>query len=74
MKRTHGSGLFQRGETQVLNITTLGMLRMEQMLDDLGIEEGKRYMHHYNFPPLLHRRGRVHARPQAPGDRARRPG
>ena len=52
VKRTHGSGLFQRGETQVLNITTLGMLRMEQMLDDLGIEEGKRYMHHYNFPPF----------------------
>ncbi len=52
VERTHGSGLFQRGETQVLNITTLGMLRMEQMLDDLGIEEGKRYMHHYNFPPF----------------------
>ncbi|MDE0231952.1 MAG: polyribonucleotide nucleotidyltransferase [bacterium] len=52
VKRTHGSGLFQRGETQVLNIATLGMLRMEQMLDDLGIEEGKRYMHHYNFPPF----------------------
>ena len=52
VERTHGSGLFQRGETQVLNITTLGMLRMEQMLDDLGIAEGKRYMHHYNFPPF----------------------
>ena len=52
VERTHGSGLFQRGETQVLNISTLGMLRMEQMLDDLGIEEGKRYMHHYNFPPF----------------------
>ena len=52
VERTHGSGLFQRGETQVLNITTLGMLRMEQMLDDLGVEEGKRYMHHYNFPPF----------------------
>ena len=52
VERTHGSGLFQRGETQVLNLATLGMLRMEQMLDDLGIEEGKRYMHHYNFPPF----------------------
>lgn len=50
--RTHGSGLFQRGETQVLNISTLGMLKMEQMLDTLGIEESKRYMHHYNFPPF----------------------
>jgi len=50
--RAHGSGLFQRGETQVLNITTLGMLKMEQMLDDLGRAEGKRYMHHYNFPPF----------------------
>lgn len=50
--RTHGSGLFQRGETQVLNITTLGMLKMEQMLDTLGQDESKRFMHHYNFPPF----------------------
>jgi polyribonucleotide nucleotidyltransferase len=50
--RTHGSGLFQRGETQVLNLATLGMPRMEQMLDNLSIEETKRYMHHYNFPPF----------------------
>jgi len=50
--RTHGSGLFQRGETQVLNITTLGMLKMEQMLDTLALEDSKRYMHHYNFPPF----------------------
>jgi polyribonucleotide nucleotidyltransferase len=48
----HGSGLFQRGETQVLNVTTLGMLRMEQMLDTISLEESKRYMHHYNFPPF----------------------
>ncbi len=48
----HGSGLFQRGETQVLNVTTLGMLRMEQMLDTIDIEESKRFMHHYNFPPF----------------------
>jgi polyribonucleotide nucleotidyltransferase len=47
----HGSGLFQRGETQVLNVTTLGMPRMEQMLDTLGVIDRKRYMHHYNFPP-----------------------
>jgi polyribonucleotide nucleotidyltransferase len=50
--RTHGSALFQRGETQVLNLTTLGMLRMEQMLDTLALEDSKRFMHHYNFPPF----------------------
>ncbi|MBM3674577.1 MAG: polyribonucleotide nucleotidyltransferase [Actinobacteria bacterium] len=48
----HGSGLFQRGETQVLSVITLGMSRMEQMLDTLGLEDRKRYMHHYNFPPF----------------------
>ncbi|HEX6313046.1 MAG TPA: polyribonucleotide nucleotidyltransferase [Acidimicrobiia bacterium] len=48
----HGSGLFQRGETQVLTVTTLGMSRMEQMLDTIGIDDRKRYMHHYNFPPF----------------------
>jgi polyribonucleotide nucleotidyltransferase len=47
----HGSGLFQRGETQVLNITTLGMPRMDQLLDTLSPEDHKRYMHHYNMPP-----------------------
>ncbi|MGY9073198.1 MAG: polyribonucleotide nucleotidyltransferase [Acidimicrobiales bacterium] len=47
----HGSGLFQRGETQVLNVTTLGMSRMEQMIDTLNPQDRKRYMHHYNFPP-----------------------
>ncbi len=52
VSRAHGSGLFQRGETQVLNVATLGMLRMEQMLDTISIEETKRYMHHYNFPPF----------------------
>jgi polyribonucleotide nucleotidyltransferase len=48
----HGSGLFQRGETQVLNVTTLGMPRMNQLLDTIGIDDSKRYMHHYNFPPF----------------------
>jgi polyribonucleotide nucleotidyltransferase len=48
----HGSGLFRRGETQVLNVTTLGMLKMEQMLDTISIEDSKRYMHHYNMPPF----------------------
>ena len=47
----HGSGLFQRGDTQVLNVATLGMPRMEQMLDTIGVDESKRYMHHYNMPP-----------------------
>jgi polyribonucleotide nucleotidyltransferase len=47
----HGSGLFQRGETQVLNITTLGMPKMDQLLDTLSPEDHKRYMHHYNMPP-----------------------
>lgn len=50
--RAHGSGLFQRGETQVLNVATLGMLRMTQMIDTIDPEEEKRYMHHYNFPPF----------------------
>ncbi|MBE0479858.1 MAG: polyribonucleotide nucleotidyltransferase [Dehalococcoidia bacterium] len=50
--RVHGSGLFNRGETQVLTITTLGSTRREQQLDGLGIEETKRFIHHYNFPPF----------------------
>ena len=52
LPRTHGSGLFTRGETQALSICTLGTPREEQMLDDLTPEESKRYMHHYNFPPF----------------------
>ncbi|MFV1991255.1 MAG: polyribonucleotide nucleotidyltransferase, partial [Acidimicrobiales bacterium] len=52
LKTAHGSGLFQRGETQVLNVTTLGMLRMEQIVDTLNPSNRKRYMHHYNFPPF----------------------
>ncbi|MDE0377255.1 MAG: polyribonucleotide nucleotidyltransferase [bacterium] len=51
LSRAHGSALFTRGETQVLNVLTLGMPRMEQMLDTISNEEAKRYMHHYNFPP-----------------------
>jgi polyribonucleotide nucleotidyltransferase len=50
--RAHGSGLFQRGETQVLSMTTLGTLGEEQRLDSLRPEETKRFMHHYNFPPF----------------------
>ncbi len=51
LPRTHGSGLFSRGQTQVLTITTLGSLGQGQTIDDLGIEDVKRFMHHYNFPP-----------------------
>jgi len=52
LPRTHGSALFTRGQTQVLTITTLGSIRQEQQLDGLGLEESKRFMHHYNFPPF----------------------
>ena len=52
LPRAHGSALFSRGETQVLNITTLGSARQEQLLDGLGLAETKRFMHHYNFPPF----------------------
>ncbi len=51
LPRVHGSALFERGETQILGVTTLNMLRMEQMVDTLNPENRKRYMHNYNFPP-----------------------
>ncbi|MCW2662661.1 MAG: hypothetical protein JWP83_3813, partial [Mycobacterium sp.] len=50
--RAHGSALFQRGETQILGVTTLDMVKMAQQIDSLGPETSKRYMHHYNFPPF----------------------
>ena len=49
--RAHGSSLFERGETQILGVTTLDMLKMEQHIDSLHPEDTKRYIHHYNFPP-----------------------
>ena len=52
LPRTHGTGLFQRGETQVLTIATLGPMSMQQKIDTLSPEEHKRFMHHYNFPPF----------------------
>ncbi|MBS7530783.1 polyribonucleotide nucleotidyltransferase [Hazenella sp. IB182353] len=52
LPRTHGSGLFKRGQTQVLSICTLGALGDVQILDGLDLEESKRFMHHYNFPPF----------------------
>jgi polyribonucleotide nucleotidyltransferase len=51
LPRVHGSALFERGETQVLGVTTLNMLRMEQMIDTLNPDRTKRYMHNYNMPP-----------------------
>ncbi|MFB9378067.1 polyribonucleotide nucleotidyltransferase [Kineococcus gynurae] len=51
LPRVHGSALFERGETQILGVTTLNMLRMEQQLDTLSPVTKKRYMHNYNFPP-----------------------
>jgi polyribonucleotide nucleotidyltransferase len=57
LSTAHGSGLFCRGETQVLNATTLGMPKTDQILDNLGNRDRKRYMHHYNMPP--HANGEV---------------
>ncbi len=51
LPRVHGSALFERGETQIMGVTTLNMLRMEQMIDTLNPDRTKRYMHNYNFPP-----------------------
>src|SRR5690625_658484 len=51
LPRVHGSSLFERGETQIMGVTTLNMLRMEQTVDTLNPDKTKRYMHHYNFPP-----------------------
>ncbi|MBW6462630.1 MAG: polyribonucleotide nucleotidyltransferase, partial [Firmicutes bacterium] len=52
LPRTHGSAIFTRGQTQVLNVCTLSALRDVQILDGLGLEESKRFIHHYNFPPF----------------------
>lgn len=52
LPRTHGSALFTRGQTQVMTVATLGAVGDEQIIDGLGLEESKRFMHHYNFPPF----------------------
>ena len=52
LPRVHGSAIFERGETQIMGVTTLNMLKMEQQIDSLSPETAKRYMHHYNFPPF----------------------
>ena len=49
--RTHGSGLFTRGQTQIMSLLTLGTAKEGQRIDDLSLEKDRRYMHHYNFPP-----------------------
>ena len=51
LPRVHGSALFTRGETQVLSVCTLGAMGEHQKIDGLGLEDQKRFMHHYNFPP-----------------------
>src|SRR5439155_21745626 len=51
LPRAHGSGLFTRGQTQVMSVATLGTESDEQSIDSIGLDEPKRYMHHYNFPP-----------------------
>lgn len=66
LPRTHGSGLFTRGQTQVLSTCTLGALGDVQILDGLGVEESKRFMHHYNFPPFSVGEARA---PRPPGRR-----
>ncbi len=70
LPRVHGSALFQRGETQILGVTTLNMLKMEQQIDSLSPVDHKRYIHHYNFPPYStgETGGRVGS-PEAPRDR-----
>jgi polyribonucleotide nucleotidyltransferase len=66
LQRTHGSGLFTRGQTQVLSVCTLGALGDVQILDGLGLEESKRFMHHYNFPAFSVGEARA---PRPPGRR-----
>ena len=66
LPRTHGSGMFTRGQTQVLTVATLASTRDAQILDDLGTEDSKRYMHHYNFPPYSVGEARA---PRSPGRR-----
>ena len=60
--RTHGSGLFTRGQTQALTLVTLGTAKEEQRIDDLSLDTKKRYIHHYNFPPFSVGRDGLHAR------------
>ena len=63
--------LFQRGQTQIMSLLTLGTAKEGQRIDDLSLESDRRFMHHYNFRALLGRRDRVHARAEAPRHRPR---
>ena len=74
LPRVHGSGLFQRGQTQVLSVCTLGMLNEWQRLDTIEPVEGKRYMHQYNFPPYCTGEDGSHGRTEAPRSRPWRAG
>ena len=74
LPRAHGTGLFTRGETQVLTVATLGTPGDTQKLDTLNAEETKRYMHHYNFPPFSTGEVSMSRGPTPPRDRARRAG
>ena len=70
--RTHGSGLFTRGQTQIMSLLTLGTAKEGQRIDDLSLEKDRRYMHHYNFPPFsVGETGRM-TRPAPPRHRPRR--
>ncbi len=62
LPRAHGSALFTRGETQALTVATLGPSSDVQRIDTISPEESKRYLHHYNMPPVQHGREQVHAR------------
>ena len=72
LPRTHGSGIFTRGQTQALSIATLGPSSDVQRLDTISPETEKRYLHHYNFPPYSVGESTADARPRPPRDRARR--
>ena len=63
--RTHGSAIFQRGQTQIMALLTLGTAKEGQRIDDLSLEQDRRFMHHYNFPPYSVGETGLHARPEA---------
>ncbi len=74
LPRVHGSGMFTRGQTQVLTTCTLGGTKDNQLMDDLTDEQTKRYIHHYNFPPYSVGEARAPLQPRPPRDRPRRTG
>ena len=71
LPRPHGSALFTRGQTQILSVVTLGTEADAQQIDGIGLEEKKRYIHHYNFPPYSVGETPPDARPRPPRDRPR---